>query len=113
MCVIQGDVQRRIREMLAETMREESSIQAGPMGEQEMLSRLKQRGVVDNILQQIQFEGGADLHRQATHFTDKETGFKQPSGKKSKRFIKGGVPNLSTHGFPSNFARYLHKAQQL
>lgn len=79
----QGDVQRRIREMLAETMREESAMQAGPMGEQEMLNRLKQRGVVDNILQQIQFEGGADLHRQATHFTDRETGFKQPPGKKT------------------------------
>ena len=91
--------------MLAETMREESAMQAGPMGEQEMLNRLKQRGVVDNILQQIQFEGGADLHRQATHFTDRETGFKQPPGKKS-RFMSPSLPDKARPcGYKKNHAQ--------
>ena len=30
-----------------------------------------------------------------------------------KVYIKRRVPNLHTHGFASNFAHYLHKAQQL
>ncbi|XP_052230366.1 centrosomal protein of 76 kDa-like [Dreissena polymorpha] len=61
----QGDVQRRIREMLAESMQEEFEGSKNPMGEQEMFNRLKQRGVVDNILQQIQFEGSTS--KPATH----------------------------------------------
>ena len=52
-----------------------------------MLERLEHRGIVDNILQQMEFgsDGGA---RRATHFTDKENSFKQPPTKKSKDYFK-------------------------
>lgn len=83
----QGDVQRRIREMLSETLQEEFEGQGHPMGEQEMFSRLKQRGVVDNILQQIQFDGGTHSQRPATHFTDKENMLRSVTDKKSITFI--------------------------
>ena len=51
-----------------------------------MLERLEHRGIVDNILQQMEFgpDGGA---RRATHFTDKENAFKQPPTKKSKDYF--------------------------
>ena len=70
--------------MLAESMQEEYGGGGHPMGEHEMMSRLKQRGVVDNILQQIQFDGGTDTRKHATHFTDKENILQTVSGKKSK-----------------------------
>ena len=70
--------------MLSETMRDEFPGQSHGIGEDELLQRLKQRGVVDNILQQIQFDGSGELRRPATHFTDKENAFKQPPGKKSE-----------------------------
>ncbi|KAL4235276.1 Centrosomal protein of 76 kDa [Mactra antiquata] len=78
----QGDVQRRIREMLSESMQEGYGNDGNLMGEQEMFNRLKQRGVVDNILQQIQFDG-SDSRRQATHFTDKENMLKTVGDKKT------------------------------
>lgn len=77
--VNQGDVQSHLREILNE---EQSSHHGGPMGEQEMLERLEHRGIVDSLLQQMEFgaEGGT---RQATHFTDKENAFKQLPAKKT------------------------------
>ena len=53
------------------------------MGEQEMLERLEHRGIVDSLLQQMEF-GAEGVTRQATHFTDKENAFKQLPAKKSK-----------------------------
>jgi len=74
--------------MLSETMQEDFSGQSHPLGEQEMFNRLKQRGVVDNILQQIQFDGGTGHgHRPATHFTDKENILHSVGDKKSKIFL--------------------------
>lgn len=80
----QGDVQRRIREMLSESMQEDYGGQGQLMGEQEMFNRLKQRGVVDNILQQIQFDGGTEGRKAATHFTDKENMLRSVNDKRSK-----------------------------
>ena len=69
-------------------MQEDFSGQSHPLGEQEMFNRLKQRGVVDNILQQIQFDGGTGHgHRPATHFTDKENILHSVGDKKSNIFL--------------------------
>lgn len=115
----QGDVQRRIREMLSESMQEDYSGQGQVMGEQEMFNRLKQRGVVDNILQQIQFDGGTDTRRPATHFTDKENMLRAVNDKKtnidpSRRYlylyIKAGKAFLEhideNNGTPGQVASY-------
>lgn len=62
-------------------MNEGYNVDGHLMGELEMFNRLKQRGVVDNILQQIQFDSGTQ--RQATHFNDKENMLKSVGDKKS------------------------------
>ena len=69
--------------MLHESIQEEM-LEQGQIGEQEILNRLKQRGVVDNILQQIQLDGGLDGRKPATHFVDKENAIRNIGGKKSK-----------------------------
>jgi hypothetical protein len=70
--------------MLSESMQEDLGGQGNLMGEQEMFNRLKQRGVVDNILQQIQFDGGTNGQRPATHFTDKDNMLRSVGDKKSE-----------------------------
>jgi len=70
--------------MLAESMQEEYSGQSHPMGEQEIFSRLKQRGVVDNILQQIQFDGQST--RPATHMRGEQM-FDKVADKRSKKIV--------------------------
>ena len=69
--------------MLHESMQEEM-MEHGQIGEQEIMNRLKQRGVVDNILHQIQMDGGLDGRKPATHFIDKENAMRNIGGKKSK-----------------------------
>ncbi|KAK3589311.1 hypothetical protein CHS0354_026966 [Potamilus streckersoni] len=78
----QMDVQSRIRSILADTLREEFGGQANKMGEEELMKRLRQEGIVENILQQIQFDGHTPA-KPATHFTDKESRLMQTPGRKA------------------------------
>lgn len=48
---------------------------SGQVSEQEILHRLKQRGLVDDLLQHLQFDNQVDGHglrRPATHFNDQD-----------------------------------------
>lgn len=67
----QMEIQNRVRDIMGEVITEDYS--NGQVSEQELLQKLKQRGLVDDILQQLQFENQGDnqtLRRPATHFQD-------------------------------------------
>ncbi|WAR13635.1 CEP76-like protein [Mya arenaria] len=112
----QGDVQRRIREMLAESMQEEYSSSGHPLGEDEIFSRLKQRGVVDNILHQIQFDGAGSkpaTHMRGDHMmervADKKTNI-DPTRRYLYLYIKAGKAFLEhledNNAMPGQVASY-------
>ncbi|KAK3086421.1 hypothetical protein FSP39_018251 [Pinctada imbricata] len=95
------DVQNRIRDILSQTIQQDYLGQNGDVSEQDILQKLRQQGVVDDLLQQIQFSGGqqASGGRPATHFVDREDKLTQPPGRKvnidpTRRYlyfqIKGG-----------------------
>ena len=67
------DIQNRIRDIMGEVITEDYS--NGQVSEQELLQKLKQRGLVDDILQHLQFDNRVDgqgMRRPATHFQDKD-----------------------------------------
>ncbi|KAJ8303256.1 hypothetical protein KUTeg_019652 [Tegillarca granosa] len=84
----QMDIQSRIRDILSETIQEEYPGRGDQIGEQELLSKLKERGVVDNIVEQLQFGGGGGTrgsmaYKPATHFVNKDDALTHPPAKKA------------------------------
>ncbi|XP_060069379.1 centrosomal protein of 76 kDa-like [Ylistrum balloti] len=82
----QMDVQNRIRDIISESIQDEYPGRMDQVGEEELLQKLKQRGLVDDILQKLQFDsssGGANNGRPATHFLDKDDRLTQLPSKKA------------------------------
>ncbi|XP_064610638.1 centrosomal protein of 76 kDa-like isoform X2 [Liolophura sinensis] len=63
----QRDVQSRIRETVSEFVREEQPGRLGPVREDDFIQRLRQRGVIDDIMRQLQFDDGRGAPKAATH----------------------------------------------
>ena len=80
----QLDVQNRIRDILSETIQEDYLGQRGDVSEQEILQKLKQQGLVDDLLQQMQVSGGhaPPGGHPATHFTDRDDKLTNLPGKR-------------------------------
>ncbi|XP_077982929.1 centrosomal protein of 76 kDa-like [Glandiceps talaboti] len=73
----QMDIQSRVREVLLETIRNEEQLHRSkePMSEQELMEALRQRGLVDDVMRQLQFDSvpeKAERGRPAAHFRDKD-----------------------------------------
>jgi hypothetical protein len=73
------DIQTRIRDILCENVRGDDVLHPDNLSEEELLLALRQKGVVDEVMQQLQFEQAekpydelGQSHRRATHFIDKD-----------------------------------------
>lgn len=77
------DIQSQIRDVLHESIRGDEAVQEGHIRGDDLLEALRQKGVVDDILRQLQFDSGG-VHpgmqngaltgapKPATHFIDKD-----------------------------------------
>lgn len=70
--ILQMDIQNRIRDILSDTIQQDFMGQSGKVGEEELLHKLKQQGLVDDILHQLQFRGQQGGTTPATHFLDRD-----------------------------------------
>jgi hypothetical protein len=70
--VLQMDIQNKIRDILSDTIQQDFMGQSGKVGEEELLHKLKQQGLVDDILHQLQFRGQQGGTTPATHFLDRD-----------------------------------------
>ncbi|XP_048752411.1 centrosomal protein of 76 kDa-like [Ostrea edulis] len=95
----QMDIQNKIRDILSDTIQQDFMGQSGKVGEEELLYKLKQQGLVDDILHQLQFRGQQGGTTPATHFLDRDDKVTQLPTKKvnidpTRRYvyfqIKGG-----------------------
>ncbi|KAL5022137.1 hypothetical protein ScPMuIL_001292 [Solemya velum] len=77
------DVQGRIKTIISETLHDEFPGRTSQVSEQELLDRLKQRGLLDDIMQQIQFESIGSVQHPATHFVDQGLSSQQQHTRKT------------------------------
>lgn len=66
-------MQSRIRDVMSEVITEDYS--NGQVSEQEIMQKLKERGLVDDLMSNLQFQNqgdGQSLRRPATHFLDQD-----------------------------------------
>lgn len=81
------DIQNRIRDILSDTIQQDFMGQSGKVGEEELLHKLKQQGLVDDILHQLQFRGQQGGTTPATHFLDRDDKVTQLPTKKGMVFF--------------------------
>ncbi|XP_041375156.1 centrosomal protein of 76 kDa-like [Gigantopelta aegis] len=79
----QMDIQTKIRDILSDTVREEFSAQHGHISEQELMQKLRQRGIVDDILHRIQFDTETQIIPPVSHFQDRDDHVRQMPSKKA------------------------------
>ncbi|KAE8598300.1 hypothetical protein XENTR_v10016791 [Xenopus tropicalis] len=72
------DVHGKIREVLAESLREEFRTESQQLSEEDLMKALRQRGIVDEVMKELHFMEDRDTReltstpKPATHFIDKE-----------------------------------------
>ena len=76
------DIQTKIRDILSDTVHDEFSTHRGRVSEQELMQKLRQRGIVDDILHRIQFDSEAQIIPPVSHFTDRDDHIRQMPSKK-------------------------------
>lgn len=81
------DIQNRIRDILSDTIQQDFMGQSGKVGEEELLHKLKQQGLVDDILHQLQFRGQQGGTTPAAHFLDRDDKVTQLPTKKGMVFF--------------------------
>lgn len=81
------DIQNRIRDILSDTIQQDFMGQSGKVGEEELLHKLKQQGLVDDILHQLQFRDQQGGTTPATHFLDRDDKVTQLPTKKGMVFF--------------------------
>ena len=80
--LLQIDVQSRIKNVLAESLSGQNEKRAkGTISEADILQALRQKGIVDDVMKQLHFDGretgthiAAEI-KPATHFVDKDDKF--------------------------------------
>ncbi|KAK6186561.1 hypothetical protein SNE40_008576 [Patella caerulea] len=68
----QNDIQRHIRNVLDEVIKTEFEGKEGHISENELMRKLRERGVVDNIMKQMHFDGEMNIPKPVSHFTNKD-----------------------------------------
>uniref|UniRef100_A0A8C5QYR8 Centrosomal protein of 76 kDa n=1 Tax=Leptobrachium leishanense TaxID=445787 RepID=A0A8C5QYR8_9ANUR len=72
------DVHGKIREVLAETLKEEFRAESQHLSEEDLMTALRQRGIIDDVVKELRFNEGnisrnfTSTPKPATHFIDKE-----------------------------------------
>ncbi|XP_071091691.1 centrosomal protein of 76 kDa-like isoform X1 [Haliotis cracherodii] len=69
----QMDIQSRIRDILSETIHDEFQGRSDHVSEQDLMQKLRQKGVVDDILHQLHFDGNSAIGPPASHFMDRDS----------------------------------------
>lgn len=67
------DIQSRIRDILSETIHDEFQGRSDHVSEQDLMQKLRQKGVVDDILHQLHFNGNSAIGPPASHFMDRDS----------------------------------------
>ncbi|XP_078071809.1 centrosomal protein of 76 kDa isoform X1 [Mustelus asterias] len=71
----QMNVHEKIREILAESVRDELAASSQVLSEADLVKALQRRGIVDDVMKELQFltvKEGTSSSKPATHFIDKE-----------------------------------------
>lgn len=107
------DIQNRIRDILSDTIQQDFMGQSGKVGEEELLHKLKQQGLVDDILHQLQFRGQQGGTTPATHFLDRDDKVTQLPTKKGMVKVEFSLFRYMVenkhHSFVFPKCRWLHK----
>lgn len=112
------DVHGRIREVLAETIREELAPEHQQLSTEDLIKALRQRGIIDDVMKELKFvtdvneKERTSSPKPSTHFVDREPPvLKKSSGWKSFSGTSSGTrssawPNLfyfySVSAFPKS-----------
>ncbi|NXF40518.1 CEP76 protein, partial [Nyctibius bracteatus] len=76
--LVKMDVHGRIREVLAETIREELAPEHQQLSTEDLIKALRQRGIIDDVMKELKFvtdvneKEGTSAPKPSTHFVDRE-----------------------------------------
>lgn len=92
---------------MSELVREENPGRLGPVREEDFMQRLRQRGVLDDIMRQLQFDDGRGTPKPATHGLNADEKLNVPAISKGKSTQLSAV--VTTRSLVTKFNDRCHR----